>query len=442
MEGQKKTAAFNLGAKGLVIVILGFVSCYLYSALTSDSLNVTVKVFGGMGLDTNFIYALSSIATILGIVGSILFGKLMSMATASKVWGIVMILTAVFAFIWSRTAGIAIGGNVAIASAVYAIGYFVCYVLALVSAMLLSYQVIGNWFPRKRGVAIGIATAGYPVSAATTTTLCGKLASNISNFYIVMAVIALIVGIIVLLFSRDFPEDKGCYPDNDHNFDFEAAKAQHLKNLEYLKTSKWTVGKCLTTGRMWIMWVTVGIGGFLSMGIMSNFYGKFTEQGYQPEQIFAMLGIAGVIAIPGSAFIGWLDVKLGTKKTTVLINVLAAVAIAFNLTQTHALHYVSLPILALMLGGSSNMMVSCTMGIWGRYDFENAFRVIQPLNAIMTGIGITVVGIVGTNFGYLNAYKLLMVMAIIAVIFALILKVEFIDDDVRRLNEQGMSNEE
>lgn len=187
---------------------------------------------------------------------------------------------------------------------------------------------------------------------------------------------------------------------------------------------------------MWLMWITVGLGGFFSMGIMSNFFGKFTEQGYQPTEIYAMLAIAGIVAIPGSMFIGWLDVKLGTKATTVLINALALIAILFNITNVHALHYISLPILALMLGGSSNMMVSCTMGIWGRYDFQNAFRVIQPLNAIMTGIGITVVGIVGTNFNYMTAYKVMFVMAIVSVVTAVLLKVEPIDEDVRKQNQE------
>ena len=84
-----------------------------------------------------------------------------------------------------------------------------------------------------------------------------------------------------------------------------------------------------------------------------------------------------------------------------------------------------------MLGGSSNMMTSVTAAIWGRYDFQNAFRVIQPLNAIMTGIGITVVGLIGTNFSYMAAYKVMLVMAIVALIVTIFLRVEPIDDEVR-----------
>ena len=75
-QNMGKTGALNLGAKGFVIVILSFLSCYMYSALTSDSLNITVGAFGELGLNTNTIYALSSVATICGIVGSVFFGAI------------------------------------------------------------------------------------------------------------------------------------------------------------------------------------------------------------------------------------------------------------------------------------------------------------------------------------------------------------------------------
>lgn len=420
---KKKTNAFNLGAKGWIIVLLAFVSCYVYSALTSDSLNVTIGVFGEMGLNTDALYSMSTIATVIGIIGSIVLGKIMTLKTASKTWGVCMILVGIFSIVWSQTNSVA----------VYAIGYLACYTLTLACAMLLSSQVIASWFPKKRGVAMGICTAGFPLSAATTTAVCSSFVQNmgISAYYIFIAVISLIVGVIIFAFAKDFPEEKGAYPDNDKDFDFEAAKKEHEANLQYLKTSKWTVKKCLSTGRMWILWVAVGIGGFLSMGIMSNFVGKFTEQGYQMPEILSMLGIAGIVAIPGSMFVGFIDTRLGTKKAGILVNLLAVIAVAFNLTSVHALHYLSLPILAIMLGGSSNMMVSCTSAIWGRYDFQNAFRVIQPLNSIMTGVGITVVGIIGTNFSYMAAYQTMCVLAVIGLIAMIALKVEPIDKEVR-----------
>lgn len=427
---KKKTGALNLGAKGFVVVILAFLSCYLYSALTSDSLNVTVNVFGAMGLNVNVIYLLSSVATICGIVGSILFGKI-SAGRLRITWAAAMILTGVFALVWSRAAGAAISGNPGLGLILYAIGYLACYTLVLVSAMLMSFNVMANWFPRKRGVALGIATAGFPLSAATTTAVCANFAANIGMFYIVYGVIAIVIGIVIFLFVRDYPEEKGAYPDNDKDFDFEAAKKEHLASLEYLKTSKWTIGKLLKTGRIWQIWIGICITGFLSMGIMANFMNKFIEQGYVEGQIFGMLAIVGIVAIPGSVFVGWLDVKIGTKGAAIVVGLLAVAAVALNIPNIMPLHYISLPLLAVMLGGSSNMMTSVTAAIWGRYDFQNAFRVIQPLNAIMTGIGITVVGIVGKNINYLAAYKVMLGMAVVALIVTIFLKVEPIDKDVR-----------
>lgn len=428
---KKKTGALNLGPKGLGIVILAFLTCYIYSALTSDSLNVTVNVFGAMGLNINVIYALSSVATICGIVGSIIFGKI-SQNKLRITWAVAMILTGVFALIWSRAAGAAASGNPSLGLVLYAIGYLVCYTLILVSAMLLSFNIMANWFPRKRGVALGIATAGFPLSAATTTAVCsGFAATNIGMFYVVYGIITIILGIIIFLFVRDFPEEKGAYPDNDKDYDFETAKKEHEASLEYLKTSKWTVGKVLKTGRTWQIWIGICITGFLSMGIMANFLNKFVEQGYEVPQILGMLAIVGIVAIPGSVFVGWLDVKIGTKGAAILVGILAVAAVALNLTNITPLHYISLPLLSVMLGGSSNMMTSVTAAIWGRYDFQNAFRVIQPLNAIMTGIGITVVGIVGKNVNYISAYWVMLIMAIVALIVTITLKVAPIDEDVR-----------
>ena len=420
-----KTGALNLGGKGFVIILLSFLSCYMYSAMTSDSLNVTTDLFISMGLDSVAIGIMPTIATVVGIVASIIFGAI-SQKRIRQTWALAMILAGVFAILWSFAA-------TQISIVFYAIGYLVCYATTLVSAMLLSFNILANWFPRKRAVALGIATAGFPLSAATTTAVAGNFAAiGINKFYIVYGIIGIVIGLIILIYVRDFPEEKGAFPDNDRNFDAEGAKREHEAALEYLKTSKWTVKKCIATPRMWHLWLSVSISGFLSMGIMSNFMPKFlTVNGYDIGMILGMLAIVGIVAIPGSIFVGWLDVQIGTKKAGIFVNLLGVIVIIFMLTPFTALHYIALPLLAVMLGGSSNIMTSTTAAIWGRYDFQNAFRVIQPLNAIMTGIGISVVSIVGRMAGYQMAYVVMLILAAIGFIAMCCLKVKHIDDDVR-----------
>ena len=421
---QRKTSSWNLGVKGYIIVILAFFSCYIYSAMTSDSLNVTRDIFIGQGMNASMIYAMSTIAVPFGIVICIILGRLINKQSIRLWWGISMIITAIFTAVTGMmhsTIGVVIC-------------YIVVYSFSLASAMLLAGEIVGHWFPTKRGVAMGLLTAGYPLSAATTSNIAGQFAGGpgYSVYYIVIGVLAIIVGIVVLIFVRDFPEELGGYPDNNPAFDKEAAAREHQAALEYLKTSKWTALKCLKTGRMWILWLAVGITGFMSMGIMSNFVTKFMVMGYDLNTVLTMLGIAGVLAIPGSIFVGWLDVKIGTKKTGIIVNALGLIAVLCILTSVQVLHYIALPILALMLGGSSNLMVSCTSVIWGRYDFKKAFSVIQPLNSVMTGVGITVVSACnGADPTCTVAYIVMAVMAVIGLIAMIALKVEPIDKDVR-----------
>ncbi len=424
---KKKSGAFDLGARGYLLVMLSFVSCYLYSALTSDSLNVTPASFVERGVSQNIITIMPTVASVFGIIGSILFGILMNKKTAKLGWTIALGIVVVFSLVLGNASN----------STMYAIGFTGCYVGALASSQLLGYQIIAYWFPTKRGAALGICTAGFPLSAATTAAVCGALI-NVGGgqptlYFTVMSGVALVALIIIGLFIKDYPEEVGAYPDNNKDFDFETEQKHHQENLEYLKTSKWTVGKCLTTGRMWILWVAVGATGFLSMGIMANFISFFMEQdaAYYGDKFLIMLAVSGVLAIPGSLFVGWLDVTIGTKKAGILINVMAILAVAFNLTGIHVLSFISLPLLSVMLGGSSNMMISCSSAIWGRYDVQNAIRVIQPLNSIFCAVGISVVMGVGNAVSFRTAFWVMLFIAIAGLIAMCALKVEPIDEDVR-----------
>ena len=55
-----------------------------------------------------------------------------------------------------------------------------------------------------------------------------------------------------------------------------------------------------------------------------------------------MLAVSGVLAIPGSMIVGWLDVRFGTKKAGVIVNAAALIAVVFNLTSIRPLHFISL----------------------------------------------------------------------------------------------------
>ena len=428
---KTKSKSFDFGKKGWIVIILAFLSAYAFSALMNDSLNITLGQFAATrGLNQTVLFSFASIGTVAGVIASVGWGKLMHEKSATMVWGVASIVVGVFAIVW---------GN-ASSYAVYLIGFLVCQAGVVGSAAIGSSAVMNYWFPKKRGLAMGLVTTGFPLSAATTSILCNVIVQKLglSGFYYVMAALHILIAVIVLVFVKDFPEQKGAFPDNDRNFDRAEADREFEAGMEYLKTSKWTIGKVFKTKQTWQCVFGTGILSFLAMGIMTNFINKFAEQGYALPQIFGMLAIAGILAIPGSIFLGWLDIKIGTRKACILTYVLGITAIAFNLTRIHVLHYISLPFLALMLGGSSNFQVATVNAIWGRYDFQNAFRVIQPFGTVLGGVGISVVGVFGTGINYTAAYAAVLVMAIIGLVIFMTLKLEPIDEDVRRVAENRL----
>ena len=417
-------SGFKISPRGLFIIILSFLSIYTYTALSGDSLNITINVFAAMGLDVNIMYLMSSISVIFGIIFTIIAGKIVTKVQVRIIWGICELIGAVFAFIWSTVS----------ATPMYAVCYIVVYTSTVIGSQMLVQMIIANWFPKTRGVAMGILTIGFPLSAATTTSVVTGFVGSpagLPGYYVVMAIIMAIVGICLLTLVRDNPEEQGCYPDNNKAFDYEELKREHEANLEYMRTSKWTVKAIISSGRFWLCVLALVICAFASQGVMANFVNRFMETGYQLPEILGMLAIAGILAIPMSVFFGWLEGQIGPKKTGCIINGLAVVGIIFATLDVHALNYVALPILSVMLGGSNNMAVCIFSTIWGRYNFQTVMRVFMPISIAALGLGITVVGIVGTNFSYQTAYIVILIFTIISFISMCALKVKPIDDTVR-----------
>lgn len=407
-----KAGKSNFGSKGWFVIIFSFLCILLQSSLINDSLNVVIGVFAETrGWSTNSLYAFSSVCSIISVFGAALWGYVSSKSSIRFAWGISLAITAVACFFW--------GG--AESSAVY----FICLAVSTVCGMAFCYianmNVISNWFPQKKGIAMGWVTIGFPLSASITTPMVsGLLASGgLERVYTVYAAIAAVFAVIAFVFVRDYPEQAGAYPDNDKSYSKEEAEKALQAGLAYMKTSVWKPAKLLKTATVWKMAFSLGVLELLSLGIMTNFMPRFLQAGYQAPEIIKMLAIAGILACFGSYLCGQLDAHVGSKKAILITQAIAIIAIVLNLIPTRATQYLSLPFLAMMLGGASNYLVSLANTIWGRYDFPMAYKVLKPMVATVGALGVAITGILGQTFSYTIAYGVLGVLAALAFIVML-----------------------
>lgn len=434
MATKSKTASAtssNFGVKGWIIMILTFFSILLMSNICYDSLNVTIPVFGSTfaqlmgapestGATIGMLYMFSTVAAWVSVIGAGLWGALCGKLTCRRTWAASLIVGAIGCLVWSQATN----------AVVYFIGLALSYVGGMGFAYIASLNVISNWFPRKKGLAMGWVTIGFPLSAVIATPLCSALLASLglSGIYYLYAVLCVVLAIIVFLYVRDYPEEKGAYPDNDASYDKAQAEAELKAGLEYMKTSPWTGKKLLRTGTVWKMVVSLGVMELLSLGIMTNFMPRMQQIGYAEGQIIPMLAVAGLLACVGSVLCGLLDAKVGPKKAIIITYIVAIISIVLNVVAGNiktagneglatVLFFISLPFLAIMLGGAANYLVSLTNTIWGRYDFPAAYRLLKPLVAVVGALGMTIVGGIGNaGPGYGVAYMVLGVLAVIGTV--------------------------
>ena len=427
---MKQSTAKGFGKKGWVILILTFFSILMNSMIIYDSLNVTLLPQTGLGWparlglqNPSILYIFSTIAAWISVPGAIIFGWLCGKKSCKFSWGLALVLNAVVCFLWTFAA----------ASPVYLIMLCLANICGMGFNYIASLNVVSNWYPTKKGLAMGVVTIGFPLSATIATPLCTALLTNIglNGIYYMFSIICLVLGVLVFVLVKDYPEQAGAYPDNDKSFDRALSDRLLAEGLEYQKTSEWQPKKFLRTGNVWKIIFPLGVMELFSLGVMSNFVPRMAQIGFDTAACTPMLACAGLVACVGSYLCGVMDQKLGTKKAIIITFIFGIVSLALNVIGGfvttsrvgdigYILIFIGQPFMGIMLGGAANYLVSLISTIWGRYDFDNGYRVMKPAVAIIGALGITICGALGNapGVGYAYAYMLIGVLCIAAVITA------------------------
>ena len=429
---MKKSTAKGFGKNGWVILTLTFFSILMNSMIIYDSLNVTLLPDTGIGWpaklglqNPSILYVFSTIAAWISVPGAIFFGWLSGKKSCKFAWGTALVVNAVACFLWSMAGS----------SPVYLIFLCIANICGMGFSYIASLNVVSNWYPTKKGLAMGVVTIGFPLSATIATPLCSALLFNmgLNGIYYMFAAICLVLGILVFALVKDYPEQAGAYPDNDSTFDRALSDKLLAEGLAYQKTSYWQPKVFLKTPNVWKIIFPLGVMELFSLGVMSNFVPRMAQIGFvNVADVTPMLACAGLVACVGSYLCGVMDQKLGTKKAIIITFLFGILSLGLNVIGGfihgfsdqkdlgYVLIFIGQPFMGIMLGGAANYLVSLISTIWGRYDFDNGYRVMKPAVAIIGALGITICGALGNapGVGYAYAYMLIGILCIIAVIVA------------------------
>lgn len=291
--------------------------------------------------------------------------------------------------------------------------------------------LIANWFPTKKGIALGWATMGVIcVDLFWTPNISVPVISlgSSTTFYIGAAII-LVIAVIAWFTVKDTPEEAGAFPDNIEN----PVKDAIGEKIAYMKAnyvSEWTIGRVVKNRSVWTVAVASGLFWMAASAPIICFYARCTSFGYDPDFISTIFVACAICSLVGSWAFGILDQKINPKRALV---VFGFIAVGSNLLLRYLAPLsasgvvIGAAIAFACVGGSANLQASCITSLWGRWDYSACAQFIQPVSMFFVMSSSIIMGYCLIYTGDYELYLAIMTGAlIIATILICTLKLEFL----------------
>lgn len=394
----KKQSVRNFGAKGWFLILYTLTALFCHVAMAIDGLNVALPLVSeAYNLDYNICLSMGTVAGFVGVILIFAIGKIREKIGSRLMSGTLLIITgATYIFLYLH------------ATNIFIYGIAMCIMVGATQSCvyLCTGAMLAQWFPRKRGVVVGISTTGANIGTATLVPLMTFLAAVFGfkvglSFIGVFAIVLGIAGIIVL---RDNPLDAGVYPDNVSKEVFEEEYLIEMKNPKEEYVSDWTVKRLLTTKETYLAVFVPAFMGLSLVGIISQFVIRNMSLGLSQIAAVSAMTVAAICGIWGSYMFGVIDTKYGTKNGVIIYCIFFACGAVMNiLGQFHlAFVYISIIIIGASLGGTTNFQISWPASIFGQLDYPKANTVIYPIMYCIISLNFLVNGIVSNITGSLT----------------------------------------
>ena len=399
MKSTEKNSIVNFGKAGWVTIIYCLLMFWFYVGFVNDGSNITSPaVAERLSEKPGTILNMNSIAGIVGVIFFIVIGQINRKMGARFTSGIFSII-----------AGI---GYIFIGNANNIVTYTIAMSFVAGGIMSAGYisggTLVAQWFPKKKGVVMGITTMGHNLASAFYVPIISFLVGvlGIQKGVIAPAICCIVLGILGLLFIRNTPQERNMNPDNVSD---EVYQKEYHTAVD--DDGDWTIISLLKVKELWLAAITTG---FIS--IMT---------------LLACIGTAG------SFVIGIIDDKLGTKKTMILFGIWYIIALLSNVSETKIGIYISIFMIGMAIGGSANFTTSLPTSIFGRHGFDKVNSVIFPIQGFITSLCFAVNGIVLNLTGNLRyAYVVFACIAFLTIILVLFINEHRYNKDWYKENKE------
>ena len=432
---QKKVRGF--GFRGWMLIIYQAIAYITFQCFTQYPLNILADFYGGSQKVAN-IY---SICAVVGIFVQIVLAGVVAKMKKIKLFGTILgAVTLVLAFlVMTLPAGTG-----------WDVSYAIINVASVLYATFALGILVGQWFPTKKGIVMGIATLAFPIANG----LLGPFASavfakgfpDIKGAFLPFFIVSVIGWIIGIVFIKDYPEECGAFRDNDRNMTPEVAKAIMEQEIENKRTSVWTYLHTLKCKEFWFGTICVALLLSCSIGLMSQSNAIITA--YPELNYTTVMALVMIFGCIGSFVLGLLDQKLGTRKAMIISSCLMIIGGILGLINNGTALMIAMIFVAMFMGASSNFGVSHAAQYWRREDFSRIFTLSSPIGSAISSaspalIAALLFGATGYK-GHSGAFTFVLISGVVALVVMLLHKpshIKEMDDRYRAAAGKPLDDE-
>ncbi len=411
---EKSNTKANFGLVGWQLIIFAAVGLMVTGSFWASAATnvVAIQVQQLLGLDspaqvlfTNTYVALATVAIafVLAIIHS-------------KVKARIMIPVEFFIL----ALGLIFMGRVS-SMGMYFVSYLCVYSMAQLIAQVGFGIVFGNYMPTKKGIALGWATVGASLNSIVSLPLLNALtgAKGFGFACAIFALIMVVLGVIHLILWPDDPKKRNYLPDNG---DISEEQLKEMELAQQNMVKNWTFSEVFKNKNFWCISFGYGMIFLCTVGIASQLVPHLVMNGVPQPRAIGIMSITAIVGIFSSIASGYIDQKFGVKVMAALMagsyTLSCLFAGFFPFTPVTTVLFIAF--YCLVVGAISNLPMSHGIGVYG-VDFKRVWRAIIPIiQAIAAFSGLLLGKIRELTGGYGQAYRVLMVCAIVALILFLI----------------------
>jgi sugar phosphate permease len=382
----------GFGAAGWRMIAVSAFMYFAYAGWCVDGINIFSPALSAKnGWDEGRILTLVAPGGLMGVVGSAVFGELVIHRGPRWVMTLCLAAMAPVVFWFGRMNSLWEFALVFVLINFFAAGF----------GFIAPGTLLAHWFPRKKGMALAIATCGFPLATAAFVPLIALMfrmlgISGTTSLWSVLFLAASGVGWLVV---RDTPEEIGAHPDNEPS----APHAAAHELLEY--RSPYTIKRLMRDRDMWLISLGWGCLWMVTVGIVVQLVPRLQSMGYSQAQAIGLLSAAALCAVPGSVLWGYLDQRLGTRKASAIYGAMYIFTLNVLIVgpKSPAAVFLTVVLVGLGLGGIKSLITSMVATVYGRHDFSAAYRLVIPLSIVVRTACFPILGIALQRFGSLTA---------------------------------------